>query len=201
MTCIAAMIDGDEVVMGGDSAGIGGWDLELRADSKVFTTGDYIIGYTSSFRMGQLLQYRLVPPQVIPLGSFDSMRWMATAFIEAVRKVFSEGGLEKKEHEVVSGGQFLVGFNGRLFAIDTDYQVRESRSSFNAVGAGMAYALGALGALEYDATEPSKEYKIRRSLEVAEQFSAAVRGPFTILRGGKRLSAMLPENQPFKKGG
>lgn len=43
--------------MGCDSAGVGGWHLQLRADPKVFHVGHFLIGYTDSFRMGQLLRF------------------------------------------------------------------------------------------------------------------------------------------------
>lgn len=57
MTCIVGLVDGDRVILGGDSAGIAGWHLQLRADEKVFRNGPYAIGFTTSFRMGQILRY------------------------------------------------------------------------------------------------------------------------------------------------
>lgn len=40
MTCIAAITDGKTVWVGGDSAGVAGSSLEIRADEKVFTRKD-----------------------------------------------------------------------------------------------------------------------------------------------------------------
>ena len=62
MTCIVGLIDGNRVWMGGDSAGVSGLDITVRSDPKVFRNGDFLIGFTSSFRMGQLLAFRLRPP-------------------------------------------------------------------------------------------------------------------------------------------
>ena len=59
MTCIVGLIDGRRVWMGGDSAGVSGLDITVRADAKVFRNGDFLIGFTSSFRMGQLLAFHM----------------------------------------------------------------------------------------------------------------------------------------------
>lgn len=53
MTCIVGYVTpAREVVMGADSAGVAGYDLRIRRDVKVFHAGPFLIGYTSSFRMG-----------------------------------------------------------------------------------------------------------------------------------------------------
>ena len=60
MTVIVALKNKDEVVMGGDCAGVGwNYDIQMRSDPKVFRVGRFVIGYTSSFRMGQLLRFGL----------------------------------------------------------------------------------------------------------------------------------------------
>ena len=63
MTCIVGVVDNGKVYMGGDSAGVGGLCIETRKQPKVFRNGDFLIGYTDSFRMGQLLQYKMSPPR------------------------------------------------------------------------------------------------------------------------------------------
>ena len=39
MTCIVGIADGAKVWIGGDSAGVAGWSLTVRADEKVFAVG------------------------------------------------------------------------------------------------------------------------------------------------------------------
>ena len=70
MTCIAAAIDEKEMVVGGDSAGVGGWGLDLRADPKVFRNGPLVIGGAGSFRMLQLLQFELSVPKKGKMDAF-----------------------------------------------------------------------------------------------------------------------------------
>jgi ATP-dependent protease HslVU (ClpYQ) peptidase subunit len=81
-----------------------------------------------------------------------------------------------KTNEQESGGSFLVGYRGRLFEIQSDYQVAETTYGFAATGCGEDYLLGAMHALA--AEKP--EQRILRALAAAEEFSAGVRGPFIV---------------------
>ena len=174
MTCIAAVVADGRVWMGGDSAGVAGWDLTVRADRKVFRNGPYVMGFTTSFRMGQLLQYGFEPP--VPSGGGDPLRFMATTFVDAVRTCLKAGGWAAKSNEREEGGTFLVGVRGRLFSIEEDYQVAESAAGFAAVGYGSQVAHGALFATE---GRPAPD-RVVLALVAAERFSAGVRRPFAI---------------------
>lgn len=172
--------------MGSDCAGVSGLDLVQRADKKVFRVGEFLIGFTTSFRMGQLLQYSLRLPSV----EDDLHRYMVTKFVDAVRECLKAGGYAKKENEVEEGGTFLVGVRGRLFKVVSDYQVGESLYPYDAAGCGEAYALGALAiyhGLQSVLTpnidlnnHVNPEYRIRHALGAAQSYSAGVRGPFHI---------------------
>jgi hypothetical protein len=126
MTCIVGLVDGGRVFVGGDSAGVSGLSLQVRADEKVFRNGPFVMGFTSSFRVGQLLRYRL-RPGAHPDG-VCALEFMATVFVDEVRRCLKEGGAAKKENEIEEGGTFLVGYRGRLFRVDDDYQVGEMRA-------------------------------------------------------------------------
>ena len=121
MTCIVGLVHEGVVYIGGDSAGVGGMSLTVRADEKVFQNGDFLMGFTTSFRMGQLLRYSLKPPRTHP--DDDIHQYMVVDFVNAVRGCLKAGGYASKEHEVESGGTFLVGYAGHLFTVDSDYQV------------------------------------------------------------------------------
>ena len=175
MTCIAGVRHGGRVYLGGDCAGITGWDLTLRADPKIFVSGAYIMGFTYSFRMGQLLQYRLKLPEP-PQSAKALYGFMVNDFIEAVRECLKAGGVATREKEAEQGGTFMVGVRGRLFSVESDYQVAEPAAPFHAVGSGAAYALGSLAT---SAGKPAA--RVLKALTVAEQFNAGVRGPFRVL--------------------
>lgn len=178
MTCIVGMTDGTTVTIGGDSAGVAGYDLSVRADRKVWARDDgWVFGFTSSFRMGQLLRYKLTPPA--QAEGQDLEAYMVTTFVDAVRQVLKDGGYAKVESNVERGGTFLVGRRGRLFVIDSDYQVAESVRPFEAVGCGESFALGALHALH--GYPGAAEWRVRRALSIAEGCSAGVRAPFHVV--------------------
>ncbi|HYC03905.1 MAG TPA: hypothetical protein VED40_11450 [Azospirillaceae bacterium] len=174
MTCIVGLVDGGNVWMGGDCAGVAGLDISLRADTKVFRNGGFLIGFTSSFRMGQLLRFRLQPPPRRP--DVDLFRYMVCDFVESVRATLKEGGFAHRSNDVETGGFFLVAAEGRLFSIQDDYQVSEFTRGFHAIGCGATYALGAL----HNSRDLPAEARVRKALETAEHFSGGVRGPFTI---------------------
>lgn len=179
MTCIAGMVEGGKVWIGGDSAGLGeGFALTVRTDAKVFTNGPYIFGFTTSFRMGQLLRYSFQPPPAHP--DEDLTGFMATTFVDAVRECLKAGGFQKEEDGVITGGNFLVGTAGRLFEIGNDYEVGESLDGVAAVGCGSDLALGALLALK-DAEFVRPEDAIQAALSVAQSRCFGVRAPFKVI--------------------
>lgn len=183
MTCIIGLIDKDDnIFMGADSAGVSGTSLQIRADEKVFINEGYIMGFTSSFRMGQLLRYDFMPPKFY--GDTDLYNFMVTTFIDKVRKCLKKGGFAQEKDKVEKGGTFLVGYRGRLFIIDKDYQVGEMIDKFASVGCGEDIALGSLYSTK---NSPFKsEERIKLALESAEHFNTAVRRPFIILKLERR---------------
>jgi hypothetical protein len=177
MTCIAAVTDGKRVWMGGDSAGFAGTSLTVRADEKVFRNGPFLIGASGSFRMSNLVRYALDVPQMDPAADAD--RWMVTIFVDALRKTLDRGGHSSKEHNSESiDGQFLVGYRGQLYIVESDYQVGRFRDPFGAIGCAADVALGALYVTRRQ--RGSQKARLRHALEASERFSSGVRGPFVI---------------------
>lgn len=190
MTCIVGLVDQEtgDVWMGGDSAGAAGHHLEIRTQPKVFLKGPVVVGYTTSFRMGQLLQYQLKVPAERDENDelIEPFEWMVTKFVEAIRSCLKDGGFAQKKDEVETGGTFLVGYRGRLFSLYDDYQVAELTQPFNVVGCAWAYALGVLEVMVEAGRGP--EECVLRALAAAERFSGAVSEPFSVVRlpGGVR---------------
>jgi ATP-dependent protease HslVU (ClpYQ) peptidase subunit len=160
--------------MGCDSLGASGWDMRIRRDRKIYRNGDSIFGFTTSFRMGQILGLRFKPPKR-PVEK-EVYKYMVTDFVDALRVSMKEAGYAKKENEVESAGRFLVGYEGRLFNIGPDYDVGENESGYDAVGCGESFALGAM----YSNSKLNPRERIRQALAAAEAFSCGVRGPFHI---------------------
>lgn len=175
MTCIVGLLHKEKIFMGADSAGVGGYDLRIRIDSKIFKKDEFLIGFTSSFRMGQLLRYSFqIPPQK---DNQDVFEYMVTDFVNAARDCFKQGGYAKISNNEETGGTFLIGYKKRLFFMESDFQIGECLEGYHAVGCGASYALGSI--YSSDLLEPQE--RVLLALKASEAFNAGVRGPFRIL--------------------
>jgi len=162
VTCIVGLEHDGTVIIGGDAAAVEDTRITRYTEPKVFTVGEYLIGYCDSFRMGQLLQYRLkVPKQMVD----DDMSHMCTVFVDACRKLFHQGGFAKSSDNEDSGGVFLVGYRGALYCIDEDYHVGRSM-----------LALGSLASTQGDPAA-----RVEMALRAAALHSTSVCEPFTVL--------------------
>jgi len=177
MTAIAAIVDDEGTVyMGGDSAGVSDLHVSVRKDPKVFKNGLFIMGFTSSFRMGQLLHYAFTPPEHPKNIGVD--RYMNTIFIDAIRDCLIEGGYAEIKSNREHGGTFIVGYKGRIFEIADDFQVGFPATSYTAIGCGYELCLGSLHSTEK--IKADAKTRIKMALKAAEAFSGGVRGPFVI---------------------
>lgn len=178
MTCIVAYKKDGVVWMGGDSAGVDDrLNISSRGDLKVFSNNGYLMGFTTSFRMGQLLRYKFKPTAC---PDWDLEKHMTTTFVDEVRRCFTDNGYDKHaDYGDHIGGTFLVATQGRLFQISDDFQVGWNNAPYDAVGCGANLALGSMFSMHKLQREPQEI--VQTALEAAVEFSAGVRGPFTIL--------------------
>ena len=177
MTCIVGFADRGKVYIGGDSAGVSGQNIMLRADEKVFRNGEFIFGFTSSFRMGQILRYNFTPPE--RLVSLTDEEYLHGDFLDALIKALTSKRYTKIDNNQIEGGTFLMGYRGNLYYVGSDFQIGKNIKNYDSVGCGSSYALGALSAIEKYVMPI--ELKIELALEAAETFSTGVCRPFKII--------------------
>lgn len=180
MTCIAGVKHGETVYIGADSAGVAGYSISIRADQKVFVRGAMLFGAAGSFRMMQLLRYRLeIPAHAKGVSDHE---YMVTDFIDAVRKCLKAGGARGEKDAVEhQDGCFLVGYRGRIYQIEGDFQVGYREEDFDSIGCGQDVALGSL----HSSKGKHPKDRIKAALTAAARFSAGVRPPFRILKIGE----------------
>ncbi|HUV74811.1 MAG TPA: hypothetical protein VMW79_10915 [Anaerolineae bacterium] len=179
MTCIVGLAENNTVYMGADSGSgsSGDWDMRISAVPKLFRSGPFLIGYTSSWRMGQILQHHLhMEELVLPVSGSDVQEFMVCTFIEKVREALKTFAYATKEHNEETGGQFLVGCFGHLFHIESDYQVNEAADGMDACGCAEKFALGAL----WSSRAEKPRERIAKALDAAAYFSGGVRPPMII---------------------
>jgi ATP-dependent protease HslVU (ClpYQ) peptidase subunit len=163
--------------MGGDAAFTQeDGSLRLGATPKVFEAGDFLIGVSGSKRVCQIVCYELKLPKHDP--RLDVEKYMVVKFARALRKAMQDGGCEvddENEGKTING-MCLVGYQGRLFQVDSAYGVAMSLPPYAAIGCADQIALGAMHALR--TTTPEK--MVRAALEASAEFDVNIRPPFTI---------------------
>lgn len=182
MSCIVGITDGTRSVLGGDSAGFGHTDIPevySLTTPKVFRTGLYAIGFTSSFRFGQILRYEVgwPPPPETGLEQF-----LVTDLVERLRETLRlKGFLRRYEDGRERGGQILIAVRGQLFMINEDFQVSQLVEPYVALGDGHYAAYGSLHSLAHFAPELALEQRARAALEAAARYVASVQEPFVFV--------------------
>lgn len=182
MTCIVGIAENDKVYMGADSCASDYYSWLQYDHPKICEVGEFLIGCCGSMRMIDLLTYSLTGCIQRPEDSDD--KFMRTTFISNVKDCFKSGGFGTEE----KGGNFLVGYKGKLYEIQDDFSVVNSSQWGMSVGSGQLVARGSLYTtkvgqikLTGDATLTlTPEHRILLSLQAAESAIPSVRGPFYI---------------------
>lgn len=181
MTCIVGIEDGGVVYMGGDSAltDADSGSLRVLNDPKVFLKNGLAIGCCASTRVLQLLQHSFDPPS--PEKGVDDLTYLVTSFMDAFRAIQKKKGTMRKDGDVEThDSQVLLGFRGRLYCIEEDFQVYRTSDRWASVGSGSDLALGSMYSTAHMGMKPRD--RIRLALNAAEAYNSQVRRPFHIIR-------------------
>jgi len=176
MTCIVGLMENGKVYIGADKSSSCGGVIRKTALNKVFKKGSYIIGYTTSFRMGQLLEHVIELPEPPEAGA--DLHFMVSSFVEKIRKDFKGYGFSTVDNNEETGGTFLVGVNRKIFKINSDYQVGLYEDNFACCGSGEEYAEAVMEALK-DIVSPKE--RIAKAIKIAGKFVMSVTQDCVIL--------------------
>lgn len=181
MTCVIAISDGRSLVFAADSAAsnLKTGEIYNLDNEKIFCCGPWLVGHTTSYRLGQVLRHRVLWPSP-PAEVEDLEGFIVGEVVDAVRKGLRAAGASKRLQSAENGGTFLLGYGGKIFGIADDYSVVRLPNHFAAIGHGRFLAYGALHALK-ESGLPLEE-RCRIALEAAATYDTTVRGPFTYLR-------------------
>lgn len=175
MTAIVALEYKNHIYMGSDSAASNEIHIDKIDRPKIIERKNILIGYSSSFRVGQVIE-----------NFFDfttirkSEKYLYTRFIQELRYIFEENGVKDFQNgEVVSGNSdFLVAFNKKLYILQNDFSILRSNCGYAAIGSGAEVAYGALYATQ-EIDDPIKRVTI--ALEAADRWVPSVAPPFHII--------------------
>jgi hypothetical protein len=179
MTCIVAIAEKGKVYMGADSYGSNGYSGTYVSNPKCFISGEFLIGCTSTFRLIDLLAHHLKVPKVHEDEHCDPDKFMRVYFINAVRKCLTENNHITINAGMESGGNFLVGYRGKIYEIQPDFSVLNVPDYGGSVGSGENAARGSLWTTKDLKMSPEKRVLV--ALQSAEAVNCGVRGPFVQL--------------------
>ena len=178
MTCIATWIEDGNVYMAADSASSYKSSIKPRKDPKMFLRDNMLFGFTTSYRMGQILMHKLVIPK--QHSAQTAFHFMCTDFIDEVKTTLKNNDWIEYDGSKVRVAPFIVGYKGAVYHIYGDMQVEIPKFNFDAIGCAEELALAALYATRNKIWSP--ELRLMTALETAEMFCTDVRRPFEILK-------------------
>lgn len=171
MTCICALVKDGNVWIAGDRMGSNGFQGKTYPDSKVFANGDFIFGYTSSFRLGQLLEYNWTqPPRLEGLSDRD---YLQLDIVESIRSCFNQYGYGIKDGLEDIGGNFIIGYKGCIYEMQHNYSILRSLD-YIALGSGQSHAEAVLGLLIDDNPDFDPTTVLQKAISVAAKFVFSV---------------------------
>lgn len=174
MTCIVGMIDkSGKGHMASDSLGSNGHNKGTYKNKKIFKKGEMLIGYTSSYRMGQLLEHSLTLPGRKVDQTIEN--YIYVDFVEAVRKLMKEHGYLKIDSNKESIGQFPILTEGRIFLMQDDLSLLEAEDNFDACGSGEDFATATVDILLKHSKLTPKQI-LTEAVQTASKYIATVGG-------------------------
>lgn len=184
MTCIVGVIDGENVVIGGDSAlSTKSGDLLISSDPKVFRVGEFLVAWSGSPRYRDIVARNFKPITYNPKRHGSPTNFVGGVWADGLRDVL-------REHGALHGGngkpecmdsEMLIGFRGKLYLLDEFFAVHTPKELWYATGSGGQVANGAMYALYLQWVLGEAESRVTTALEAAEKYNTGVRGPFTVL--------------------
>lgn len=148
MTCITAAIKDGVCAMAADSLAGGGGLCHACKTPKIIkksaaTNGGSVpilIGYTSSFRMGDILRYVWEVPDFE--GGVND--WLVRRCIPSLRETFTDQGFMSQDAGRDVGGDFIIVADNRILLLQDDFSVIEPQEGYLSVGSGSLVATGAM---------------------------------------------------------
>lgn len=178
MTCIIGYKENDLVYIGADSFAGNDWVKQKIFTPKVFMNKDFLIGYSNSFRFGQIMQYHIDYPD-IPYD-FD-LEFLINNFVEPLREASKNEGNSEIDKNVESASMALIGIRNRLFHLSSDFALLEYYGKFFSIGIGSYSALGALHTLDLVGSKYTPYGRIYAGLKASSLSVPSICSPYVIM--------------------
>ena len=178
MTTVIGVEYANRCVVLGDSRIVGDSKIYSHPEMvKVVANGNYLVGVAGDVRALQVVLHTWKPPVLLVKEKNDLFKFMVNKVAPSLKQLLTDAGLldsksPDKEFEI----NIIVGLNGNLFEIDSDFAVSRNSDGYYAIGTGGDIALGAL----YAGATPEQ------AADIAAINDSKTAGPFTIETQNKK---------------
>jgi ATP-dependent protease HslVU (ClpYQ) peptidase subunit len=150
MTTIVGVQYEDSCVIASDSRVAEGGKVYTHPEMvKAVERGSYIIGGAGDYRALQVVLHGWSPPLVTAKAKTNLYEFVINKVAPSLKATLQEAGIEfakSSDNEDKFELQLILGINGTLFEIDSDFAVAMNDNNFYGIGSGGDFALGALHA-------------------------------------------------------
>lgn len=170
-----------------------GEQIESYKNQKIFQNDEYILGVSGSFRIMDILKFSFgtmsysnyffeqtenIKENITEeFCTLKKMQFMVQVFIPDLIKCLKKNkALTNKEGVVSMDGNILVGFDGTIFCIDSDFQVGCGSHDFMVIGSASEPARGSLLNSYYSHQDPHDSLCF--ALLASKKYTKNIKGPF-----------------------
>lgn len=151
MTTIIGVQHEDKCVIVSDSRIAAGGKVYTHPEMvKVVERGSYIIGGAGNYRALQVVLHGWQPPLVTAKAKINLYEFVINKVIPTLKTTLTEAGVDFNKTSDDDDDKFelnlLIGINGTIFEIDSDFAVGMNSTGFYGIGSGGDFAVGALHA-------------------------------------------------------
>jgi hypothetical protein len=120
-------------------------------------------GVVGTLQHAQLIQYHLEVEPPYPPDDKETMKWIVTRLVPALRMLCKEHEVWEWEKKQDRGLLLLMVVHGKLFGLQEDWSVWRALEGYSAVGSGSVVALGSL----YTSDEYETKDRVKMAVEAA----------------------------------
>ena len=150
MTTIVGVQYEDSCVIASDSRVAEGGKVYTHPEMvKAVERGSYLIGGAGDYRALQVVLHGWTPPLVTAKAKTNLYEFAINKVAPSLKATLQEAGIEfnkSSDNDDKFDLQLIIGINGTLFEIDSDFAIAMNDNNFYGIGSGGDFALGALHA-------------------------------------------------------
>ena len=178
MTCIIAFKDTmNNVFLIGDKCGSNGNTKDICVEPKVFHKNGFMIGYTTSFYMGQLLKHVWEVPEKNDSEGVDY--YLHNTIRKSLINMFKINNFGEHENGY-NIGDFILIYDSRIFTVYADMQIFEHKY-LSSVGCGDVAARAAIEAYLNSGVSIQPEDMLTSTMEIVSNICCGVSKDYDII--------------------